>query len=250
MKNSPESHIADRFGVQRAAGVRHRRAERVEPKVSRRRFLGASAGIVAGAALGAGFLESRTPSSAKSSRSHFPAIVVGSGYGGGVSALRLGQAGVETLILEKGRLWNTPDDDGRRFTRMLPADTRAGWFSAVPPSLVPSYQGISVEQVARSHPSPQPVQAGICEQSVHGAHSVFRGIAVGGGSMINAAIAAVPTAAQVRAAFPDIDAAEFLGTYLGRATDMLRINQRDMGWFESTPFFRYARVGQIGRAHV
>jgi cholesterol oxidase len=127
---------------------------------------------------------------------------------------------------------------------MLPADTRAGWFSDIPPSLVPSYMGISVEQVAKNNPSPQPVQAGICDKSVHGAHSVFRGIAVGGGSMINAAIAAVPTAAQVRAAFPDIAADEFLGTYIGRATDMLRINRRDMDWFEQTPYFQYARVGR------
>ena len=42
--------------------------------------------------------------------------------GGGVSALRLAQAGVETLILERGRLWDTPDADGKRFSRMLPED--------------------------------------------------------------------------------------------------------------------------------
>ena len=203
MKNSPKSHGADEFPVRRAPRAHRRRAAAT---VSRRRFLGASAGIVAGAALGAGLLEFQRRPPAKSSRSHYPAIVVGSGYGGGVSALRLGQAGTQTLILEKGRLWDTPDEDGRRFTRMLPADTRAGWFTDVPPSLVPSYMGISVDQVAQNNPSPQPVQAGICDKSVHGAHSVFRGIAVGGGSMINAAIAAVPTAAQVRAAFPDIDA--------------------------------------------
>ena len=63
------------------------------------------------------------------SQTRYDAIVVGSGYGGGVSALRLGQAGVNTLILEKGRLWDAPDADGRRFTKMLPADTRAGWFT-------------------------------------------------------------------------------------------------------------------------
>lgn len=39
-------------------------------------------------------------------RSHYTAIVIGSGYGGGVPALRLGQAGIDTLILEKGRLWD------------------------------------------------------------------------------------------------------------------------------------------------
>jgi len=170
--------------------------------------------------------------------------VVGSGYGGGVSALRLGQAGVDTLILEKGRLWDTPDEDGKRFSKMLPPDTRAGWFTSVPPSLVPSFEGISIDEVAKRVPSPQPVQAGICEKVVHGSHSVFRGIAVGGGSMVNAAIAAIPTPAQVQATFPDIDTSQFVGTYIERAKNTLRINYRDMKWFEQTPCFQYARVGR------
>lgn len=177
-------------------------------------------------------------------RAHWTAIVVGSGYGGGVSALRLGEAGVRTLVLEKGRHWNVPDEDGRRFSKMLPADSRAAWFSEVPPSLVSSYQGLSVEDVARNNPSPQPVQAGICEKVVHGAHSVFRGVAVGGGSMVNAGIAAVPTPAQVHSTFPDIGSSEFLGTYVERALAGLRINYRDMAWFERTPWFQYARVGR------
>ncbi|MGX1269468.1 hypothetical protein RKD18_002662 [Streptomyces phaeoluteigriseus] len=44
-----------------------------------------------------------------------PAIVVGSGYGAAVAALRLGQAGIRTLVLEMGRLWNTAGSDGRVF---------------------------------------------------------------------------------------------------------------------------------------
>lgn len=241
MNHSPDLQITDKLPIQKPSAAEPRRPQGA---LSRRRFLGASLGVAVGAAVGAGFVELRNRPSAGISRAHFPAIVVGSGYGGGVSALRLGQAGVQTLILEKGRHWNTPDDDGRRFTRMLPADTRAGWFTDVPPSLVPSYMGVSVEQVAKNNPSPQPVQAGICDKSEHGAHSVFRGVGVGGGSLINAAIAAVPTVDQVRAAFPDIPAEEFLGTYIGRASDVLRINRRDMDWFEETPYFQYARVGR------
>ncbi|CAN5490133.1 GMC oxidoreductase [soil metagenome] len=216
------------------------------PTQSRRRFLGMSAAIAAGAAT-AGIIDLTAGCSSRdraAARPHYSAIVIGSGYGGGVSALRLGQSGVETLILEKGRYWNTPDSDGKRFSRMLPADTRAGWFSDVPPSLVQSYQGISIEDVARNAPSPQPVQAGICQKVAHGAHDVFRGIGVGGGSLVNAAIAAVPTPAQVREAFPDIDASQFLDTYVERAKAMLRINYRDMDWFEQTPYFQYARVGR------
>jgi cholesterol oxidase len=239
--SSPKSQSTDKFAV---APLSEDASAPRRTQLSRRRFLGASVAVAAGAAIGAGFIELRDRRQGPVVRNHYTAIVVGSGYGGGVSALRLGQAGIETLILEKGRLWDSPDDDGRRFTRMLPADTRAGWFCDVPPSLVPSYMGVSVEQVAKNHPSSQPVQAGICDKSVHGAHSVFRGIAVGGGSMINAAIAAVPTGHQIRAAFPDIPAGEFVNTYIGRASDMLRINRRDMDWFEQTPYFQYARVGR------
>ncbi|WP_253879316.1 GMC oxidoreductase [Mycobacterium colombiense] len=62
--------------------------------------------------------------------------------------------------------------------------------------------------------------------------------------MVNAAIAAIPTQAQIRAAFPDIDPAAFVGTYIERAKKMLRISYRDMDWFEQTPWFQYARVGR------
>ncbi len=211
--------------------------------LSRRTFLGTALGVAVGA-VGAGLFERASRHNEAVVRRHYDAIVVGSGYGGGVSALRLGQAGVRTLILEIGRLWNTPDTDGRRFTRMLPADTRAGWFTDVPPSLVPSFRGVSMAQVAAHTPSTQPVQAGICDKSPHGAHDIFRGVGVGGGSLVNAAIAAIPTVDQVRAAFPDIDPGRFLGTYTQRAGDMLRINHRDMDWFERTPWYQYARVGR------
>jgi cholesterol oxidase len=33
------------------------------------------------------------------------AIVIGSGFGGAVASLRLGQAGIETIVLERGRRW-------------------------------------------------------------------------------------------------------------------------------------------------
>lgn len=177
-------------------------------------------------------------------RPHYRAIVIGSGYGGGVSALRLGQAGIETLILERGRLWDKPDYDDKRFTRMLPPDTRAGWFAPVAPSLVSSFQGVTIEAVAQHASSPQPIQAGICEKLDYGAHTVFRGACVGGGSLINAAIAAIPTSNQLREAFPDIDPGELTGTYFERARYMLRISYRDMGWFEQTPCLQFARVGR------
>jgi cholesterol oxidase len=210
--------------------------------LSRRHFLGGAAAIASGALGLACSAKTLQPGSAP--RAHYDAIVVGSGYGGGVSALRLGQAGVETLVLEMGRLWDAPDADGRRFTKMLPADTRAGWFTDLPPSLVTSFQGVSIEDVAKHAPSTQPVQAGICAKETHGAHRVFRGMAVGGGSMVNAAVAAIPTNEQIAATFPDIAPSEFLGTYIERAKATLRISYRAMDWFEQAPCFQHARVAR------
>lgn len=210
--------------------------------LTRRQFFGV-AGATAVSAGGAALWLHNTGETGPVRKRH-TAIVIGSGYGGGVSALRLGQAGTDTLILERGRLWDTPDADGRRFTKMLPADTRAGWFSELPPSLVTSFDGFSLEDVARNSPSPQPKQAGICDMQVHGAHRVFRGMCVGGGSMVNAGVAAIPTRDQIAATFPDLDPEEFLATYIERAKTTLRISYRDMEWFEQTPVFQFARVGR------
>jgi cholesterol oxidase len=211
-------------------------------KISRRTFLGAAA--LGAGSLGAAACGRTGPRESKDDTPHYDAIVIGSGYGGGVTALRLGEAGISTLILEKGRLWERPDPDGMRFSKMLPPDNRAGWFDSIPPSLITSFGGFSIEDVVAHSKSTEPVQAGICERIDLGAHSVFRGIGVGGGSLINAGIAAIPTPAQVSAAFPDIDPGEFLGVYTERAKSTLGISYRDMDWFEQTPCFQYARVGR------
>ena len=60
------------------------------------------------------------------------AIVIGSGFGGAVAALRLGQAGIETLVLERGRRWNI-DDPTRdaTFATFEKPDGRAEWLSAI-----------------------------------------------------------------------------------------------------------------------
>ena len=59
----------------------------------------------------------------------FQAIVVGSGYGGAVTALRLGEAGVETLVLERGRRWTIEDPTSNAtFATFEQPDGRAEWL--------------------------------------------------------------------------------------------------------------------------
>src|SRR5215475_12991354 len=76
-----------------------------------------------------------------------PALVIGSGYGGAVAALRLAQAGIHTVVLERGKRWPiTPAQD--TFCTFENPDGRAAWLSPVtvaldnPPKKIDVFTGI------------------------------------------------------------------------------------------------------------
>jgi cholesterol oxidase len=56
-----------------------------------------------------------------------PTVVVGSGFGGSIAALRLGEAGIDTLVLERGRRWPIRAD-GNTFATFEQPDGRAYWL--------------------------------------------------------------------------------------------------------------------------
>lgn len=110
--------------------------------VTRRSFLGGATAAVAVAATGRVARGSRIPLT----RSEVPAVVIGSGFGGGVAALRLGQAGVPVLVLERGRWWPT-GPDAETFPHAATPDQRDLFYSAWPHSDcqrlgVPPYAGL------------------------------------------------------------------------------------------------------------
>src|SRR5690349_16815964 len=55
-------------------------------------------------------------------------VIVSSGYGAAVTALRLTEAGIPVTLFEKGRLWDTPGEDGKIFCHPMMPDGRAMWF--------------------------------------------------------------------------------------------------------------------------
>lgn len=55
-------------------------------------------------------------------------LVIGSGFGGAVAALRLTQAGVRTLLLERGRRWPI-QADGNTFSKFEDPDERCAWLT-------------------------------------------------------------------------------------------------------------------------
>ncbi|MFD1658536.1 GMC oxidoreductase [Streptomyces caeni] len=173
-----------------------------------------------------------------------PAIVIGSGYGGAVAALRLGQAGIRTLVLEMGRLWNTPGPDGRVFCSTTAPDQRSMWFRTRTEAPLATFLWLDV---VNKNISPYP---GVLDRVHFDAMSVYVGRGVGGGSLVNGGMAVTPVRSYFGEQFPTVDANEMYGTYFPRARAMLGVNTVDPDWFESTEWYRFARTSRKAAANA
>lgn len=115
-----------------------------------------------------------------------PAIVIGSGFGGSVAALRLAQAGVPTILLERGRRWSiSPSED--TFATYAKPDGRSAWFRTTTVVY-----------------NPQPIEsyAGILDLVTGKGINVLNGVGVGGGSLAYAAVTYQPTKKLFQKVFP------------------------------------------------
>lgn len=167
-----------------------------------------------------------------------PAIVVGSGYGGAVAALRLGQAGITTLVLEMGRLWNTPGADGKIFCSTAAPDQRSMWFKTRTEAPLASFLWLDV---VNKDITPYP---GALDRVHYDNMSVYVGRGVGGGSLVNGGMAVTPRQSYFTEQFPTVDATAMYNTYFPRARTMLGVNTIDPTWFESTEWYQFTRTSR------
>lgn len=173
-----------------------------------------------------------------------PAIVIGSGYGAAVAALRLGQAGIRTLVLEMGRLWNTAGADGKIFCNTASPDQRSMWFKTRTEAPLASFLWLDV---VNKDISPYP---GVLDRVHFDNMSVFVGRGVGGGSLVNGSMAVTPLQSYFAEQFPTVDVTEMYGTYYPRARAMLGVNTIDPAWFESTEWYQFSRTSRKAAANT
>jgi cholesterol oxidase len=96
------------------------------------------------------------------------AIVIGSGFGGAVAALRLGERGIKTLVLERGRNWPiTAAQD--TFCTYRDPDGRAAWLS---------------DETVLFEPKPIDRFTGILQRHIEDGITVWAACGVGGGSLV------------------------------------------------------------------
>ncbi|MFE9257183.1 GMC oxidoreductase [Streptomyces sp. NPDC006879] len=208
------------------------------PHLTRRHLLGLGA-LQTAAALGFTRIGLSTATAAEPEPVDYaPAVVVGSGYGAAVAALRLGQAGVRTLVLEMGRLWDTPGSDGKVFNSTLAPDHRSMWFRTRTEAPLATFLWLDV---VNKNISPYP---GVLDRVDHAGMSVYLGRGVGGGSLVNGGMAVTPRRDYFSEVLPEVDANEMYGTFFPRARQMLGVNDIDPGWFESTKWYRFSRISR------
>src|SRR5690349_20089263 len=94
----------------------------VSSRLSRRSFIVGTSSILATAALAG------RAAAAIGDGAHVPGLVIGTGYGGSVTALRLAQAGVDVQMVEMGMAWDTPGSDGKICVNTKSPDYRSYWL--------------------------------------------------------------------------------------------------------------------------
>jgi cholesterol oxidase len=179
--------------------------------ISRREFIRRSG------AAGAALFGSRLLPSWGAPKSEFTeALVIGSGFGGAIAALRLAQAGVNVVVLERGRRWPITDPTtNATFATFNAPDGRSSWMSDFATGLIPTpidrYAGV-MELIDPTTTGP------IRAQGI----AVRNGAGVGGGSLVYNAIMLQPRRELFRQVFPaNIDYDEMDSVYYPRVRQIL-----------------------------
>ncbi len=174
---------------------------------------------------------------AAQSDEHVPNLVIGTGYGGSVSALRLAQNSQRVLMLEMGRLWNTPGTDGKIFSSAFKPDARTMWFKDRITAVFSTILTVIPATIK------VPVAAGILDVVSAPNMNVYLGRGVGGGSLVNLAMLITPYPETLRRILPSsISIDEMYNVYYPRAMASLKGNKIRPAYYQASAYHKYARV--------
>ncbi|MGO4616648.1 GMC oxidoreductase [Nocardia sp. 2YAB30] len=154
---------------------------------------------------------------------HSPAIVIGSGFGAAVTALRLAQAGIANTVLERGSRW--PNDPWREiFTGDDLPDGRGFWHRT-------HFTGVTKMPIGFAD------FGGVLDCTEYPGIDVWRAAAVGGGSVIFTGAMIAPERRFFDHVFGGtVDYGEMDRVYYPRVREMLRLSPMPADIYNSSPF--------------
>lgn len=155
---------------------------------------------------------------------HSTALIIGSGFGGAISALRLAQAGVQTTVLERGSRWPTNTRWRRTFTSEVFPDGRALWHRRT---------GITFAGL----PMFVDKFGGVMDISTYDNMEVWRGACVGGGSVVFTGVMIQPRRDYFDYIFKQrVSFDEMNQIYYPRVRQMLNLKAMPSDIYNSHPF--------------
>ena len=204
---------------------------RHDAKLTRRQFIEqisvAGLGISSGLAFsGCDPLEVLSPPSMPiETEDDILALIIGSGFGGAVTALRLGEAGIRTMVLEQGKRWHSTSAP---FSRIFPPDGRSTWLRRK--TVLPFGPSLPIKKYT-----------GVLDRVDYQNIKVYRGTAVGGGSIIYGGISGQPPEDLFYQIFPRGISYQELQPYYEHVRSMLRITTVPAD-IEEQPYYDYTRI--------
>jgi cholesterol oxidase len=159
------------------------------------------------------------------------AIVIGSGFGASVSALRLTQAGVKTLMLEMGKQYEVKAGS-KPFAKTLTPDGRSTWLKRKTILPVTSIQ------------FDIPKYVGVLDRVDYSTSymKIFRGTCLGGGSVVYGAMLPYAQPSLWNDFFPFVDYSEMLNKWYPKVKNILDFSEVPQDILDSK-FYKYAKVG-------
>lgn len=150
-------------------------------------------------------------------------IIVGSGYGGAVAALRLCEKGYKVTLLEMGLDWSKA---GIPFSRMMAPGKSAAWLKKQ--TIAPFLNIFAIK---------------ILDRLDYENIKIWLGRGVGGGSLVNGGIAPTPKKEYFKEVFPQLDADLFYDKYFPMARKELKVKLPPEDFIEHCDYYQFTRIG-------